>query len=404
VALAAAILLPVPTAAQDLPGDVEISGGTYLYHFQPLDLDGADERTEVYALYLNLDRTAGPWRVHVQGRWRDTRLRPFFPSNVWLQEAWVRYRTPLSGRGGGGGGGSGGESPATSEDGDRPGSVAAPPATLTFRAGKLHQRIGRFWDGSFFGNVHYFDGLKLDPEFGAEAVLEAPLGGAGTTAELYVQGLVDSDRVNGALEGRDLEGEEELEEKGAAVGLRLSASPGELFGRDLRGTVGASGLAERVEAPAGDAASGAGVTLEHVAADLELALAGAGRVYLEWTRRASGGPGTLSDLGPAAAGAGVDVAGSRAAWWLAGVQVRAGRLALRYNVSTGRYDDAGFREWIHQPGLTYRVHESVFLLLEFDDWRREPEGASPVTAAMDDPPAREARIDSSLNAVLHLTF
>lgn len=393
----AAVLLAVPAGAQELPGGLELSGGVYLYHHQPLDLAGVDETTEIYALFLDLDRSEGPWTIHVQGRWRDTKLRPFYPSNVWLQEAWVAYERRLADRSGERDGSSTG---GTGEGAGAQDLSGGPVTRLTLRAGKIYQRIGRFWDGSFFGNLHYFDGLKLDPEFGVEAVLEAPLGGAGATAELHVQGLAGSDRVNGALEGRDLEGREDLGEKGAAAGLRLSAPLARIGGRDLRGTVGVSGLAERVEAREADP-SGADATLEHVAADLELALDDAGRLYVEWTRRASGGPGALSGLGPVGPVAERGVAGSRATWWLAGVRADLGRLGLRYNLSTARYGDGGFREWIHQPGLTFRAHESVSLLVEYDDWRRVPSGPLPAAGAA---PTRSTRLDRSLNVVLLLTF
>lgn len=391
---AVTILAPAAAGAQELPGGLELSGGIYLYHYQPLDLAGVDELTEVYALFLNLDRTEGPWTIHVQGRWRDTRLRSFFPSNVWIQEGWVAYEAPLEGRRSSTDGAPDAE---PSEERDR---AADSPATLTLRAGKIYQRIGRFWDGSFFGNVHYFDGLKLDPEFGVEAVLAAPLGAGGSEAELYLQGLVGSDRVNGALTGRDLEGEEELEEKGLAAGLRVSASLAEMGGRGLRGTVRLSGLAERVEPPPGSVARDA--TLEHVAADLELAWGGTGLLYLEWTRRASGGPGELGRLLPPGGTAARDVAGSRTTWWLVGARARLGPVGLRYNVSTAGYDDGGFRERIHQPGFTWHAAESVDVLLEYDDWRRDPAGSPPAPA--DELPLREERIDRSLNLVLLLTF
>lgn len=374
---AAAVLAPAPADSQETSGAFELSGGIYLYHHQPVDVAGADNLTEVYALYLDLDRTEGPWTLHVQGRWRDTKLRSFFPSNVWLQEAWVAYEAPLGGA-----------------------APEAAPAEVTLRAGKLYQRLGRFWDGSFFGNVHYFDGLKLDPEFGVEAALAVPLADGGSQAELYLQGLLDSDRVNGALAGRDFEGEEGLEEDGLAAGLRVSAPLAALDGRTLRGTAGVSGLAERIEAPT--APGTPRTTLEHVAADVEVAWDEIGSVYVEWTRRASGGPGELEGLVPPSGAAARGVAGSRATWWLAGAQAELGPLALRYNVSTADYDDGGFGEWIHQPGLTWHAASSVALLVEYDDWRRRPHGPPP--PPVDEPVSRDLRLDRSLNVVLLLTF
>lgn len=371
VALAglATILLSPAAAAQELPGGLELSGGVYLYHFQPLGLEGAEANSEIYALFLNLDRSADRWTIHVQGRWRDTKLRSFFPSTTWLQEAWGSYAAPV------------GEA-----------------STVTIRAGKIYQRIGRFWDGSFFGNLHYFDGLKLDPEFGIETVLETSPGDGGAEAEAYLQGLVDSDRTNGALAGRDLEGGDELRETALAAGIRVSAPVARPAGRELRLEAGLSGLAERTEVSGRSEVS---ALMEHVAADLE-ARWGPVLTYLEWTRRASG-PTGLEDLPTPARTPELGPAGSRATWWLAGLRVEAGPFEFRYNASTARYGDGGFREWIHQPGLTLGMAEGAELLVEYDDWRREPSG-SPSADLDEEEISRETRLDRSLNLVLLLTF
>lgn len=371
--LAAALIGAAPVAGQELPGDFELGGGVYLFHHQPLGVEGAEANSEIYAFHLDLDRTEGPWRIHVQARWRDTKLRPFFSSTTWLQEAWGSYRAPL------------GEA-----------------SSLTLRAGKIYQRLGRFWDGSFFGNLHYFDGLKLDPDFGVEASLRARPGDGGAQVELYAQGFVDSDRVNGALEGRDLEGEEELREKTVGAGARADAPLGRPGGRELRLGGGVSALIERVVATPGADTPGAAATLEHAAIDLEASW-GPALAYLEWTRRASGGPAVLEELAASADAPVRGPAGSRASWWLAGVRVEAGPLELRYNVSTARYADGGFREWIHQPGLTLAMSDGVSLLVEYDDWRRDPSGPASFPAPPGGP-ARRARLDRSFAAVLHLTF
>lgn len=77
-------------------------------------------------------------------------------------------------------------------------------------------------------------------------------------------------------------------------------------------------------------------------------------------------------------------------------------MELRYNVSTAGYDDGGFREWIHQPGLTWHADGSAALPVECDDWRRTPSGPAP--GPSDELSVREARIDRRLNVVLLLTF
>lgn len=337
-----------PLWAQKI-GGFELSGGVYLYHYAPVDVDGADDKTEVYALFVEVDREEGGWAFHGQARLRDTKLRPFFPSNVWLQEIWVAYRLPN------------------------------PP--LTFRAGKIYQRLGRFWDASFFGNIHYFDGLKLDPEFGAEAVATLPLGAA--AVELTGQYLAESDRVNGALAERDIEGfEDSREEDGIALGFRLTAPPASLAGRPLSSTLGVSGLREHARWTILGGTEPVDAQLDHLAIDVEVGLRPL-IAYAEWTRR------SVDDV-PAAARA--SLAGSRATYWLAGAQLRLGRLQIRYNYSHGRYDDARLAERIHQPGFTLTLTDGIHAILEYDDWRRDLSGAG------------AARVDRSVNFVILAEF
>lgn len=397
-------LLPCDVRGQDetggaVPGSdgLELSGGIYLYHYAPVDLEGAEAETEVYALYLDLDRSWEAFDLHVQGRWRDTRLRDFFPSNVWIQEAWVAWRPDL-GRG---------ESREGNGEpkGDRPrgrGDEAVPDLEATVRAGKLYQRLGRFWDGSFFGNVHYFDGLKLDPELGVEGEAAVPWGDEGARLTLHGQVLVDSDRVNGALPGRDLEGEAGAAERGASLGGRIALPAGRIAGRPLRLTAGISGLFESVELESisseGEASSSPRTTrLDHLAVETEVAW-GPVVSYGEWIRR------SVED-GGAASG---EIAGSRADYGLVGLQVDLGPMSLRYNYSSAAYEDAGFTDHIHQPGLTLALGPGVSVLLEYDDWRRARDDAPADGAPTPDGDAstggRSTRVDRSLNAVLLLTL
>ena len=60
-------------------------------------------------------------------------LRPFFTSNIWFQELYAYY---------------------------------APRPYVRIRAGKMYRNVGILWDDSFFGNVLYADGLKLNPDRG----------------------------------------------------------------------------------------------------------------------------------------------------------------------------------------------------------------------------------------------
>jgi hypothetical protein len=282
--LAALVLLGSALAAQGRPG---LRGGVYLFHYQPIDLAGVEPNTEIYAAFATMERRADPWTVHVEARARDTKLRPFFPGNVWLQEAWVAYQ-------------------ATS---------AFAPVGLQMRSGKLYQVLGRPWDGSFFGNVHYFDGLKLNPQFGLEASGTAEIGpGAVTYTAQY---LLASDRVSGALAGRDFETLDGFRNQdGFAARVTFSL----LFGV----TVGASYLSRGVDT------AGTTSRVPHIALDAELGVPGGPVVaYVEWSRRGRGDlPGALQ----------ATPAGARATYWLAGVQLRRGAWELRYNFSRASYD------------------------------------------------------------------
>jgi hypothetical protein len=48
------------------------------------------------------------------------------------------------------------------------------PIQTQLKVGKVYSHLGYFWDGSFYGNVQVYDGLKLDPDYGAS--LEGDVG------------------------------------------------------------------------------------------------------------------------------------------------------------------------------------------------------------------------------------
>lgn len=315
----------------------DVSGGIYLYHYQPVGLAGVEPKTEVYAAYVTLDRRTGPWTVHIQARARDSKLRPFFAGNVWLQEAWLGY------------------------------GVASPSArsSVTLRAGKLYQTLGRSWDGSFFGNLQYFDGLKLNPQFALEAAGRTRVGPL--ELGLSSQYILSSDRVSGALAGRDFETLDGFRNRDGA-GVRASAS---IAGASL----GASLLSQGVDT------AGRVYRVPHVALDGEYAR-GPITLYAEWTRRLAGSLPAVLDS---------SIAGSRATWWLAGAQWSRGAVHLRYNFSRSSYDALGRTEWIHQPGLTYDFAAGVHGLLEYDLWQTRTAGVTAIS-------------DRSLNVVLLLEF
>src|SRR5260221_1754608 len=161
--------LPVQPVEVKTTPPVALHGGVYLWYYQPLEGD-AKADVSVYFANLVLESVIGHFGVHVEPRLRDTKLRPFFASNVWLQEAYGFYRQDLA----------------------------------TVKVGKVYNRFGKIWDNSFYGNLLYFDGLKLAPDEGisVEGAL-APTDARPFGFSYAAQFFVADGRTNGSLQGRD---------------------------------------------------------------------------------------------------------------------------------------------------------------------------------------------------------
>jgi hypothetical protein len=120
-----------------------ISGGAYHWFHQSLIGNsggyGIDGLRGTYFYYLNADpqykleggRTLGG---HVEMRFRDgDTFRSFVDEHVWPWEAYGYVKDDDWG---------------------------------TLKAGLVYKQFGRAWDGVFFGNAPYFDGAKLDADYG----------------------------------------------------------------------------------------------------------------------------------------------------------------------------------------------------------------------------------------------
>lgn len=89
----------------------------------------------------------------------------------------------------------------------------------TFKAGQLFNRFGLFWDGVFFGNAAYFDGLKLDADIGMSWEKTTDFGDS-VTIESYLQFFFHEDQSNGSFSGADAESVVGYSEQNTAV-MRL---------------------------------------------------------------------------------------------------------------------------------------------------------------------------------------
>jgi hypothetical protein len=339
------VVLGAPAGALQAQ-ETRFGADLFLYHNRPFGNDAPPPRTEVYAAILSGDVDAPRWRLHVQVRARDQLLREFYPGTIWLQQAWAAYEIVPTER----------------------------PASLTLRAGKIDQVMGLIWDGSFSGNIQYFDGLKRNPFFGAEA--SGALRLDAITLGYTVQYMLDSDPVSGAIPGRDFATMDGFRNRDGVFGRVTAALPEDRpLALTLGVTAAARGVAER---------NGRGEEVFHVphmGADAEVR-AGPATAYVEWLRR---GYGQLPDVLRSS------LPGSEATYWLAGARVHRGAFTARYNHSRASYPALDRQDWIHQPGVGYDITSHVHALAEVNIWRfREPDG-----------PGVFAR---SLNVVLRLGF
>jgi hypothetical protein len=303
-----------PSVARELGlGGVEVGGDVYLYQYVPFGVPGAIPKFELYALSLQLQARRGPWSFYSDYRFRTTKLRSYYPGNTWLQQAYVGYQTPIG----------------------------------QIRAGSFYRRVGLSWDGSFFGNIQYFDGLKLDPGFGLGFEGSHTLAGR-LGAEYSVQYFTSDASVNGSLPGRDF-----VSEPGAHAknDVTLRFAPVLHFSGNLSLTFGGSyarGSIDRTNGP------------HNIRSQL------AGDATLQWR-----GLLTYAEvLNQYVAGLVIE-APQDATYTLFGVRWARGRFQPRVNFSAANYH--GFqprREYIFQPGITVNLSDGFSFLYEFDYWRR----------------------------------
>jgi len=315
-------------------GPATLGGDVYLYQYLPMSLPGASPKFELYAFSMQVDGRHGPWGFHSDYRLRTTKLRSFFPGNTWLQQGYVSYTTPL---------------------GD-------------LQAGSFYRRVGLAWDDSFFGNIEYFDGLMLDPEFGVGFTGAHRFTGR-FGAHYSFQYFANSAPINGSLPGRDF-----VSEPGAAAKNDVTArfAPIWHFRHGVSLMVGASaalGTITRDQGPHNHR--------RQLAGDVTFS-AGGVTAYGEILRQRVDGVVVLPPR--------------NATYSLAGVRWSRGRYHPRLNFSQVVYHDLDrHREYIIQPGITVDLADGFSLISEVDWWRRITFG-EPQT------------VDRSLNLVLHYHF
>jgi hypothetical protein len=328
---------------------LELHGGAYLWLYEPL-LDGAKADLSLYFANLVVDAnytaidvqgTAVKTGFHFEPRFRDTKLRSYFGSNVWVQEAYGH----------------------------------ADIGSVVVKAGKVYGRFGKFWDNSFYGNLPYFDGLKLSPDLGISAEISASPSSA-LRLNAYAQYFFNDGVTNGSLPNRDtvsVAGARKRNEviarveptyainDDASVSLGLSA---QYFQADLPAPVGEQGVTRL----------GADVTLSPVKGL---------SIYADYAWQH--GQHVTDYPSPGAAS-------RRTHYLLTGVEyVTKWRLTGRFNLSYVDYSDLAVTEVLYQPGLVLKVHDHMSLIAEYVYWNRDQATSS-------------AKVDHSVNFILNASF
>jgi hypothetical protein len=323
---------------------LDLHGAALLWYYQPF-LEGADNHFDIFFAQVTTDWHMGDFGLFVNPRFRNTRFRSFFDSNIWVQEAYAYWKGPR----------------------------------VTLKAGKVNSRFGRFWDGSFYGQLPYFDGLKLSPEHGLSAEETVPITES-LEVEYAAQFFAVDGQTNGSLNrGHPDDGPDTLFTPGARKRNMMVARLAPVYevGK-LIAQLGLSGQRFEVDWPVGMKDG----MVNRFGVDLTAAY-GPASVFGEYS--VQDGKHVLSH--PLS---GLASEETHTLW--AGAQFDIWKLALRYTMSRADYRDLRVTELIHQPGIVFAIHPNLSLYLEYVLWTRDINGlATPL-------------MDRSLNALLDAHF
>lgn len=304
---------------------VKLGGGAILYYYQPLK-KGWDNNLSFFHVRADIDVNVEAFGIHLEPRFRDSKLRSFYDGPVWIEEAYASW-------------------------------TFGPFAAL--KVGKTYSRLGLFWDNSFYGNVQVYDGLKLAPDYGAS--LEGSIGdriGVNYWAQFF---LVDG-RTNVSLANRDTVSVPGARRRNEVV---VNIEPFLKFGEDGLLKVGVSGQRLDADIP-GDKHS-----VLRLAAHAKLTVDGLGvwgELLHQQGRHVNGYP----FVGTAAMGDTAAVPGRASGdntYFEIGAEYTLGSFAVRYNVSHVTYADVHVDEWMHVPAVSYKVAKPITVLAELVFWR-----------------------------------
>jgi len=324
-----------PAASEDdWTRHVKLSGGIALYFYQPTN--GWPNQFLIYS-NLRLDARWKPFGLHLEPRLSNEKMRSYYDGLAWLQEAYLFFD-------------------------------AAP---IVFKVGKVYKQLGLFWDGTFYGNIQVYEGLKLDPNAGLS--LEGKLGERAGAA-FWAQFFVVDGHTNASLSGRDT-----ISIPGARRRNTLLArvQPFLQLSKSARLEVGFSGEHFQADLPSGKNSVWRG------AVDAKLTWGGLGfwgEVLHQVGKNVDAFPypGDSKAMPPVPARA-----SGHNTYLLAGAEYTVAPVTFRYNLSIARYSDVSVEEVLHVPGVGVKFNDNTSFLAEYAIWpRHSVEGTTDVDQSL----------------------
>jgi hypothetical protein len=359
-------LPPLTAPRSDLPR-VELHGGAFLWYYQPIPADTfkpqPENNIELYLASLEFTGRLDDFGLYLNPRFRDSKVREFFTSNVWVEEAYAFWEKEY----------------------------------VTAKAGKIYKRFSRFWDDTFYGSMPYFDGFKLDSNYGLsfEGIADTKTGFA---IGYWGQYFVVDGGTNGSLRSRDTVW---VSEKVTEDGKASSRTPSRNHSTVLRVEPSYT-FDERTSLRVGIAGEYAYVDFKNIrpshvfrfGTDVSFVYAPV-RLFGEFITQVGQ---TVTDypIEPVFAADGSLVTAGKASrhnhYALLGAEFQWWKLTARYSFSLVSYRDIPVTEVLHVPGVTLAVHDNVNLMLEYAFWKRSDPGDVSVV------------LDNSLNSVIYARF
>lgn len=325
---------PRAAGPEDWTRHVRLSGGIAIYYYQPTN--GWQNQFLIYT-NLRFDARWQQFGLHLEPRLSNEKMRAYYDGLAWVQEAYLFVDL----------------------------------APVVLKAGKIYKQLGLFWDGTFYGNIQVYEGLKLDPNAGLS--LEGKLGERAGVA-FWAQFFVVDGHTNASLTGRDTISIPGARRRNTLVGR---IQPFFQLSKSAKLELGVSGEHFDAALPSGSNSVWRG------AVDAKLTWAGLG-FWGEVLHQAGKSVDAFPYPGdPAAKPPSLARTSAHNTYLLAGAEYTLRPVTLRYNLSIARYSDVEVQEVLHVPGIGLRFNDNTSFLAEYALWpRHSREGTSDVDQSL----------------------